>query len=87
MNIGFFAVVILVFLGGGWQALAQISPEQTGVPQNPSPMVEHTRTHLRLSVPSPEGRREKLSLGSLFVPARLQLKSHAPVLFFFTEKA
>ena len=46
-------------------------------------MVEHTREHLRLPQQSPEGRREKLSLGTLFVPAKLQSKSQAPVLFFF----
>ncbi len=36
--------------------------------QNPSPMVEHARTHPRLKDESPEGRREKLSLGTLFIP-------------------
>jgi hypothetical protein len=40
--------------------------------QNPSPMVEHTRTHPRLKQEAPEGRREKLSLGSLFIPAGLK---------------
>lgn len=65
------------------QLLAQTSPAQTGVPQNPSPMVEHTRAHLRVPKENPEGRREKLSLGTLFVPAKLRYKSHAPVLFFF----
>ena len=62
---------------------AQQSPEQTGVPQNPSPMVEHTRAHLRLPPENPKGRREKLSLGTLFLPAKLESRSHAPVLFFF----
>lgn len=59
------------------------NPAQTGVPQNPSPMVEHTRAHLRLPNESPPGRHEKLSLGTLFIPAALQSNSHAPVLFFF----
>jgi hypothetical protein len=36
--------------------------------QNPSPMVEHARTHPRLKDEAPEGRREKLSLGTLFIP-------------------
>ncbi len=71
-------MIILVLL-----ASAQRSLEQAGVPQNPSPMVEHTRAHLRLSAQSPEGRREKLSLGTLFVPIKLQSKSQASVLFFF----
>jgi len=37
--------------------------------QNPSPMVEHTRAHARLTEESPPGRREKLDLGTLFVPS------------------
>ncbi len=61
----------------------KVSPEQTGSPQNPSPMVEHTRVHLRLEQTVPEGRREKLALGTLFLPAKLKLKSPVPLLFFF----
>jgi hypothetical protein len=71
------------FLCSGRQLPMQAAPEQTGLPQNPSPMVEHTRSHLRLLKQEPPGRREKLSLGTLFVPARLKLKSPTPVLFFF----
>jgi len=37
--------------------------------QNPSPMVEHTRAHRRLAEEHPAGRREKLELGTLYVPA------------------
>ncbi len=77
------AALFIAVFGSRALVLAQQSPEQTGVPQNPSPMVEHTRAHLRLPEQSPEGRREKLSLGTLFVPARLQSKPLAPVLFFF----
>jgi hypothetical protein len=47
--------------------------------QNPSPMVEHTRAHQRLAEEHPQGRREKLELGTLFLPAG---KPRA-VLFFF----
>jgi hypothetical protein len=46
-------------------------------------MVEHARAHLRLPKQSPPGRHEKLSLGTLFIPAALESKSHAAVLFFF----
>ncbi len=35
-------------------------------------MVEHTREHPRLQQASPPGLREKLSTGSLFIPAKLQ---------------
>ena len=40
-------------------------------PQNPSPMVEHTRAHPRLAETKPPGRREALELGTLFLPERL----------------
>jgi hypothetical protein len=49
--------------------------------QNPSPMVEHTRAHPRLPQQSPPGRRQKLELGTLFLPAGI--KPGAPILFFF----
>ncbi|MDQ2945116.1 MAG: hypothetical protein M3Y27_04110 [Acidobacteriota bacterium] len=60
-----------------------IRPEQTGTPQNPSPMVEHTRVHPRLQKQVPEGRRETLTLGTLFLPAKLKSTSSAPLLVFF----
>src|SRR5215472_6917891 len=52
-------------------------------PQNPSPMVEHTRAHPRLAKTSPPGRRETLELGTLFLPAQLKLKPSTPLLLFF----
>ena len=52
-------------------------------PQNPSPMVEHTREHPRLPEETPPGRRDKLELGTLFVPADLKAAKAAPLLFFF----
>lgn len=51
--------------------------------QNPSPMVEHTRAHPRLKQESPNGRREKLELGTLFLPAKLKLKSRVPLFLHF----
>lgn len=51
--------------------------------QNPSPMVEHTRAHPRLKQESPAGRREKLSTGSLFIPARLQRAKRLPLFVHF----
>lgn len=53
------------------------------MPQNPSPMVEHTRPHPRLRKETPPGRREKLELGTLFIPAKLKNRSRAKLLFFF----
>lgn len=51
--------------------------------QNPSPMVEHTRAHPRLKQETPEGRREPLELGTLFVLAKLKLKSPTPLFVHF----
>lgn len=51
--------------------------------QNPSPMVEHTRAHPRLSEERLPGRRETLSMGVLFLPAAVKAKNGMPVLFFF----
>jgi hypothetical protein len=47
--------------------------------QNPSPMVEHTRAHPRLKEESPAGRREKLELGTLYIPPEFS----GTLLFFF----
>lgn len=51
--------------------------------QNPSPMVEHTREHPRLAESKPEGRREKLSVGTLFIPARLAGHKKLPLFIHF----
>src|SRR5436190_1382875 len=59
-----------------WFAFAQ-------QPQNPSPMVEHTRAHPRLKEQTPPGRREKLEIGTLYLPAGLKLADGAGILFFF----
>src|SRR5437773_1407822 len=56
-----------------WFALAQ-------QPQNPSPMVEHTRTHPRLTEETQPGRHEKLDLGTLFIP---EARKPRDFLFFF----
>lgn len=51
--------------------------------QNPSPMVEHTRTHRRLTKVSPPGDHYSLPLGTLFVPQSLRSNRPATLLFFF----
>ncbi len=65
-----FAALVSVYAGGA------AFPQQ---PQNPSPMVEHTRVHQRLPEGHPPGRRETLELGTLYVPPRAR---HV-LLFFF----
>jgi pimeloyl-ACP methyl ester carboxylesterase len=62
-----------------WPALFCATLAVAQQSQNPSPMVEHTRAHPRLKEESPPGRREKLELGTLFVPAEFS----GTVLFFF----
>jgi hypothetical protein len=46
-------------------------------------MVEHTRAHPRLKQGTPPGRREKLELGTLFLPAKLKLKPTTPLFIHF----
>jgi hypothetical protein len=50
--------------------------------QNPSPMVEHTRTHPRLKEERPPGQRIALKTGTLFLPEKLPT-GDAPLLFSF----
>src|ERR1700730_10797644 len=50
--------------------------------QNPSPMVEHTRTHPRLKEERPPGQRIALKTGTLFLPEKLPV-GDAPLLFSF----
>jgi hypothetical protein len=51
--------------------------------QFPSPMVEHTRPHPRLPEEKPVGRREQLSLGTLFIPQKLSVKGSIPLFLHF----
>lgn len=67
----------------GFAVLGLPTADAAQQPQNPSPMVEHTRVHPRLEKVTPPGRREALELGTLFLPAKLKLKSSTPLLFFF----
>jgi len=56
-------------------------------PQNPSPMVEHTRSHQRQIEQPPAGRREKLSIGTLYIPARAKVGKTVPLLVHFHGSA
>ncbi len=49
--------------------------------QNPSPIAQHTRAHTRLPEQTPPGRREKLDVGTLYMPAGLAARP--PLLVFF----
>jgi hypothetical protein len=51
--------------------------------QNPSPMVETTRAHVRLLQRTPAGRREKLSIGTLFIPEGLKAEGKLPLFVHF----
>lgn len=52
-------------------------------PQNPSPMVEHTRSHQRLEKTQAAGNRQPLALGTLFVPAALSTAKKMPLVVHF----
>jgi hypothetical protein len=53
------------------------------MPQNPSPMVEHTREHPRLTKSPPPGRQMDLGLGTLFVPEKVKNTRGVKLLLFF----
>jgi len=57
-------------------------PLVSQVPQNPSPMVEHTRAHERLSEQTPPGERHQLALGTLYLPPRLK-RATVPLFLHF----
>jgi hypothetical protein len=50
-------------------------------PQNPSPAVEHVRAHTRLREETPPGKREKLDVGTLFLPKGLSQRAELLVFF------
>jgi hypothetical protein len=63
--------------------LSLAAPMMGQAAQNPSPMVEHTREHPRLAKTSPPGFRQKLKLGSLFIPEKLKGRKQVRLLIFF----
>jgi hypothetical protein len=69
------------YLSLGILLLATHLPAQQ--PQNPSPMVEHTRSHPRLTKTTTHGQTFPLELGTLFIPEKLIHKHTANLLFFF----
>src|SRR5689334_2067053 len=62
-------LVVTIFL------LCSITGASGQQQQNPSPMVEHTRSHPRLKEETPAGRREPLAIGTLFVPAGIRARA------------
>jgi hypothetical protein len=73
-RIGSLAAFFLMFFAAGPVAQAQ---------QNPSPMVEHTREHPRLTKTVPAGKRLPLDLGTLFIPEKAEQKRPVKLLLFF----
>jgi pimeloyl-ACP methyl ester carboxylesterase len=59
-----------------------ILPLRAAEPQNPSPMVEHTREHPRMKEEHPAGERVKLDVGTLFIPQGIADHKEAPLLIF-----
>jgi len=69
-----------------WKTLAVLfltSGLVAQMPQNLSPMVEHTREHPRLAKETPAGRRVNLELGTLFVPEKVNKTRGVRLLVFF----
>jgi hypothetical protein len=52
-------------------------------PQNPSPMVEHTRSHERVKEERVKGLRVELSVGELFLPDQIRFEESLPLLVHF----
>ena len=75
-----YRLPFIVFVILGLAPCENLSAQQ---PQNPSPMVEHTRAHPRLKQETPPGHRETLELGTLFVPAKLKFKGTLPLFVHF----
>ncbi|MFN0121453.1 MAG: hypothetical protein ACKV2V_13250 [Blastocatellia bacterium] len=75
--------ILLLFLALPQTLVArgQAAPPQQS--QNPSPMVEYARPHIRLSELRPPGRREPLTIGTLFLPQKLKRGSTIPLLIHF----
>jgi hypothetical protein len=82
---GFVVLGVLALLpvdcASGDDKPAADSSARTG--QNPSPMVEHTRAHPRLKEEHPPGRREKLTVGTLFVPEKVKTDGKVPLFLHF----
>lgn len=73
---------LLIMLASAGLVDAAAEPPPKPAAQNPSPMVEHTRTHLRLEERRPPGQREPLKIGQLFVPENLPADSNTLLIHF-----
>jgi hypothetical protein len=67
---------LLALFGQAGAALAQQA-------QNPSPMVDHSRRHPRLSENAVAGDRHTIDPGTLFLPKKRKLRGTAPLLVHF----
>src|SRR6266540_2285310 len=63
-------------------SLGSAQAQQPKLAQNPSPMVETTRSHLRLKEERPPGQRIPLKIGTLFVPEKLDAKRSSLFIHF-----
>jgi hypothetical protein len=73
------AILLSVAVAG--PLCAQTAPPPA--PQNPSPMVEYTRVHARVSKTELPGQRYRLSLGTLFIPQGTKLRGRVPLVVHF----
>jgi hypothetical protein len=73
--------IAALFAGGPFARPDEPAPRPAA--QQPSPMVETTRAHERLKSEVPTGRREKLALGTLFLPEPLPTDRLVPLFVHF----
>ncbi|MEZ6119250.1 MAG: hypothetical protein R3C28_22135 [Pirellulaceae bacterium] len=66
-----------------WLGALLASTAAAQMSQNPSPMVENTRAHIRLEKQAPAGQRMNLSGGSLFIPTALADKDQVRLFIHF----
>lgn len=76
-------ISVLLPFGASPQEKVKTDDKPAKSAQNPSPMVEHTRAHPRLKEEKPPGRRERLTLGTLFLPEKLKTEGSVPLFIHF----
>lgn len=74
---------LLKQIGGAVVLLGAILSEGQMAPQNPSPVVDTSRHHERLTKAELAGTRLQLSVGTLFVPQGTKVRSKMPLVVHF----
>ena len=78
-----FRLLCAIFLVMSHIEVALLFASAQSLSQNPSPMVESTRPHLRIDPPVADGNREALTVGTLFVPGNFGGSEFVPIVVQF----